>query len=57
MIRAEEDWAIAKECWELAQAGIRAATTNASVAQNGLFPAGEKAGEQIHRELKRIEKA
>ena len=43
VIRAEEDWAIAKECWKLAQAGIRAATTNASVAQNGLFPAGEKA--------------
>ena len=47
VIRAQEDWAIAKECWKLAQAGIRAATTNASVAQNGLFPACEKAASKF----------
>jgi acetate kinase len=33
VIRAEEDWAIAKECWKLAQAGTPAGTTNANVAQ------------------------
>ena len=33
VIRAEEDWAIAKECWKLAQAGTPAGTTTASVAQ------------------------
>jgi acetate kinase len=33
VIRAEEDWAIAKECWKLAQAGAPAGTTTVSVAQ------------------------
>jgi len=43
VIRAEEDWAIAKECWKLAQAGAKATTTNASVAQNASPTPGEKA--------------
>jgi acetate kinase len=41
VIRAEEDWAIAKECWKLAQGGTTAGTTNASVAQKKSFLQGE----------------
>ncbi len=43
VIRAEEDWAIAKECWKLAQAGAKATTTNASVARNASTRPDEKA--------------
>ena len=47
VIRAEEDWAIAKECWELAQAGTPAGTTNASVAQKESLRRGERAGSEM----------
>ena len=45
VIRAEEDWAIAKECWKLAQASTLAGTTTPSVAQKG-SPAGERAASE-----------
>ena len=47
VIRAEEDWAIAKECWELAQAGTPAGTTNASVAQKESLRRGERAASEM----------
>ena len=54
VIRAEEDWAIAKECWKLAQAGTPAGTTNASVAQK---ESSDKARErQANRALIKSEK-
>jgi acetate kinase len=43
VIRAEEDWAIAKECRKLAQAGTPVGTTNASVVQKGPLRQGERA--------------
>lgn len=43
VIRAEEDWAIAKECWKLAQAGAPAGTTTVSVAKNESLRPGERA--------------
>jgi acetate kinase len=46
VIRAEEDWAIAKECWKLAQANTAAGTTNASVAQKDSFRQGERAASE-----------
>jgi acetate kinase len=46
VIRAEEDWAIAKECWKLAQANTPAGTTNASVAQRESFRQGERAASE-----------
>ena len=46
VIRAEEDWAIAKECWKLAQANTPAGTTNASVAQKESFRQGERAASE-----------
>lgn len=46
VIRAEEDWAIAKECWKLAQAGTPAGTTNASVAQKESLRQGERAASE-----------
>ncbi|MGA8872119.1 MAG: acetate kinase [Candidatus Acidiferrales bacterium] len=53
VIRAEEDWAIARECWKLAQADTQAATTNARVAQNNAPPTpGEKAASKSTVSLK-----
>ena len=46
VIRAEEDWAIAKECWKLAQAGAPAGTTTASVAQKESLRPGERAASE-----------
>jgi acetate kinase len=46
VIRAEEDWAIAKECWKLAQGGTSAGTTNASVAQKESLRQGERAASE-----------
>jgi hypothetical protein len=46
VIRAEEDWAIAKECWKLAQANTPAVTTNASVAQKESLQRGERAASE-----------
>ena len=46
VIRAEEDWAIAKECWKLAQAGAPAGTTTVSVAQKELLRPGERAASE-----------
>jgi acetate kinase len=46
VIRAEEDWAIAKECWKLAQGGPTAGTMRASVAQKKSLLQGES-GEGI----------
>ena len=46
VIRAEEDWAIAKECWKLAQAGTPAGTTIASVAQKESLRQGERAASE-----------
>ena len=43
VIRAEEDWTIAKECWKLAQAGTPAGTTSASVAHKAPLRQGERA--------------
>jgi len=46
VIRAEEDWAIAKECWKLAQANTPAGTTNASVTQKESLRQGERAASE-----------
>jgi acetate kinase len=46
VIRAEEDWAIATECWKLAQAGRPARTTNASIAQKESLRQGERAASE-----------
>ena len=43
VIRAEEDWAIAKECWKLARASAPAGRTTASVAQKESLRLGERA--------------
>ncbi|HET8923557.1 MAG TPA: acetate kinase [Candidatus Acidoferrum sp.] len=43
VIRAEEDWAIAKECWKLARASALAGTTTASVAQKESLRLGDRA--------------
>ncbi len=46
VIRAEEDWAIAKECWKLARAGAPAGTTTTSVAQKESLRPGERAASE-----------
>ena len=46
VIRAEEDWAIAKECWKLAQAGAPARTTTVSVANGESLRPGERAASE-----------
>ena len=43
VIRAEEDWAIAKDCWKLARASAPAGTTTASIAQKGPLRLSERA--------------
>jgi acetate kinase len=45
VIRAEEDWAIAKECWRLAKAHQRG-QTNASVAEKESLRQGESAASE-----------
>jgi acetate kinase len=59
VIRAEEDWAIAKECWKLAQANTPAGTTNASVTQKESLRQGERAASEsgINQVRRRIEPA
>jgi acetate kinase len=46
VIRAEEDWAIAKECWKLARASAPAGTTTASVSQKESLRLGERAASE-----------
>jgi acetate kinase len=59
VIRAEEDWVIAKECWKLAQANTPAGTTNAGVTQKESLRQGERAASEsgINQVRRRIEPA
>jgi acetate kinase len=46
VIRAEEDWSIAKECWKLAQVGTPAGTTTVSINKKESLRPGEKAASE-----------